>query len=724
MTQSQIAQSQNERLETASSQTSKAETESELSLAVDVGGTFTDITLISADGRILTHKVPSTPPDYDNGIIAGIEAFCSDNGITAAAIGTVLHACTVATNAILEKKGARVVLITTEGFRDLLEFRRIRVPRLYDPQWRKPPPLVARELRLEIRERVGARGEIVLPLEEEAIDEVIGLLRDIEFDALAVCLINSYVNPAHEALIAGRLRSEFPDRFVTISSELLPEIREYERTSTTVVNSYVGPVMRRYVDSLVTRLRQSSIDGRLMIMQSSGGVLDADTVVKEPARVIECGPAAGVIAALELGKTLGLENIITLDMGGTTAKASLVENGRISTTDEYEIGGGISLSSQLVKGGGYALKTPVIDISEVGAGGGSIVRLDRAGQIKVGPDSAGSIPGPAAYCRGNEQPTVMDANVVLGYISPGAIANGTVKVNAEAARRAVSEYIAEPTGADLLETAYGIHLLANASMMRAVRSVSSNRGRDPADFVMVAFGGNGGIHGVPLARELGIRTVIVPAAAGVFSAVGLLVNDVAMTKSHAFLRRLDLLDPADFLHQVKELESRLLTELRYPASKVVFTPKAAMRYVGQAFELNVNIDPEALAAGDVTSLGEAFEAEHERTYGHRFPGRRQIQIVSISVTGTVRTDGRRALRRAQVRGQDMPLCQKNRAAYFGSKHGLLDTPVIRRSALGAEPRRGPLIIEDPDCTSVVPPEATVTLDPRGHLIIQIASQGV
>lgn len=698
--------------------------DSGFSIAVDVGGTFTDVTLIAPDGRILTHKVPSTPPNYDDAIIEGIQGICAENGLVAKAIDTVLHACTVATNAILEKKGAKVVLISTEGFRDLLEFRRIRVPRLYDPQWRKPEPLVARELRLEVKERIGSQGEVVVPLEEHALAGLISRLRTIEFDALAVCLLNSYVNPKHEVLIARCLRNEFPNKFVTISSELLPEIREYERTSTTVVNSYVGPVMQRYVDSLVARLKSSSIYSRLMIMQSSGGVLDANTVVREPARVIECGPAAGVIAALELGKTLGLDNMITLDMGGTTAKASLIENGRISTTDEYEIGGGISLSSQLVKGGGYALKTPVIDISEVGAGGGSIVRLDRAGQIKVGPDSAGAIPGPAAYCRGNTQPTVTDANVVLGYISPGAIANGTVFVNADAARRAVKETIAEPTGAGLQETAFGIHQLANASMMRAVRSVSSNRGRDPANFVMVAFGGNGGIHGVPLARELGIRTVIVPAAAGVFSALGLLVNDVAMTKSRAFLRRLDLLDSSEFVDQVRALERKLLDELSYPAAVVTFRSKVAMRYVGQAFELNVEADVDAIANGDIGCLGVAFEDEHERTYGHRFPGVRQIQIVSIAVTGIVLTEGRRALTRSQILTETVPRAHQTRAAFFGPEHGLVNTPVIARSALDSRARRGPLIIEDPDCTSVVPPDAQVTLDPRGHLIIEIDTRGV
>lgn len=695
------------------------ESSHEFAIAVDVGGTFTDVTLIAPNGQILTHKVPSTPPNYNEAIIDGILGICKNNKIESNDIDTVLHACTVATNAILEKKGARVVLITTEGFRDVLEFRRIRVPRLYDPQWRKPEPLVARELRLEVKERIGAHGQVVVPLKQDAVVELVRRLSAIEFDALAVCLLNSYVNPQHEILLAEALRREFPEKFVTVSSELLPEIREYERTSTTVINSYVGPVMQRYVESLVGGLKQSGINGRLMIMQSSGGVLDADTAVREPARIIECGPAAGVIAALELGKAIGQNNIITLDMGGTTAKASLIDEGRVSTTDEYEIGGGISLSSQLVKGGGYALKTPVIDISEVGAGGGSIVRLDRAGQIKIGPDSAGSIPGPAAYCRGNTQPTVTDANIVLGYISPGAIADGAVLVDADAARQAVQEYIADPTGKDLLEAAYGIHLIANANMMRAVRSVSSNRGRDPADFVMVAFGGNGGIHGVPLARELGIRTVIVPAAAGVFSALGLLVNDVAMTKSRSFLRQLDFVDCSEFVEQIKSLQSQLLNELTYPASAVVFRLKAAMRYVGQAFELNVDVDLPAITKGDIKGLGDAFEAEHERTYGHRFPGARQIQIVSIAVTGVVCTDGRDALARPQIKARSSARRQYRRAAYFGERYGLLETPVLQRSHFDFGPKAGPIIVEDVDSTTIVPPDATVEVDSAGNLTIKI-----
>jgi N-methylhydantoinase A len=345
-------------------------------IAADIGGTFTDIALMLADGAVATRKVPSTPADYAVGVLQGIRELMAEQDLPLAGIGEVLHGCTIATNAILEGNGARTALITTAGFRDVLELRRIRVPRLYKPLYVKPEPLASRDLVFEVKERIGPAGEVLTPLDEADLARCVAVLRRARVEAVAVCLLHSYANPAHEQRIGEILRRELPGVFITLSSDLLPEIREYERTSTAVINSYIGPVVARYISALAEALRRAGIPGRLLVMQSSGGILEGERVIETPARIVECGPAAGVIGAACQARLAGQHNVITLDMGGTTAKASL-ESGRISRTDEYEVGGGISLSSRLVKGGGYALKLPVIDISEVGAGGGSIVWFDK-----------------------------------------------------------------------------------------------------------------------------------------------------------------------------------------------------------------------------------------------------------------------------------------------------------------------------------------------------------
>jgi N-methylhydantoinase A len=694
-----------------------------LRIAADVGGTFTDIAHVTDDGTVACHKLPSTTGSYASAVVNGVNALCESLTLDLGKVQAVLHGCTVATNAILERKGARTALLTTRGFRDVLELRRIRVPRLYDPLWQKPEPLVPRHLRFEITERSGPDGSAITPLADHEVERCIDALRDLDVEAIAVSFLHAYANPRHEAEVGGRLRDAFPGRFVTLSTEILPEIREYERTSTAVINAYVGPPMQRYVGEIVERLAEQGVGGRLMIMQSSGGMLDAATTMAQPARVIECGPAAGVIGALHLGRMTGFGDLITLDMGGTTAKASTIEGGRLLTTDEYEVGGGISLSSRLVKGGGYALKTPVIDISEVGAGGGSIVWLDKAGQIKVGPQSAGAVPGPAGYGAGGVHATVTDANIVLGYLNAEALAGGTVPIQAGLSRRAVEEQVAGPLGRGVLESAYGIHTIANANMMRAVKSVSTYRGRDPRDFTLLAFGGNGGIHGPELARALGMRKVIVPPAAGVFSAVGLLFADIEMTRTRAFLHRLDALDPADIEAAFRELETAVIGELRAPPEQVRISRHAAARYVGQAFELVVPIDLVELRKHGTASIAKAFEAEHERTYGHRFPGARAVQTVSLHVAGALATLDRvaYAARGNQSHRSGNGKAPPQRDAYFGPPHGILLTPVLSRDAIGATARRGPLIIEDYDATTVVPPNSTACVDAFGNIIVELSA---
>ncbi|MBM3522134.1 MAG: hydantoinase/oxoprolinase family protein, partial [Alphaproteobacteria bacterium] len=390
-------------------------------IAADIGGTFTDIAVVLADGRVATRKLPSTPPAFADAVVSGVTSLLGELGSPLGAIEQVLHGCTVATNAILEHKGARTALVTTRGFRDVLELQRVRVPALYDPLFEKPKALVPRRLRFEVGERLDATGGVVAPLARADVETAIAAIREADVEAIAVCFLHSYANPAHEQIAGEMIRAALPDKFLSLSIDILPQKREYERTSTTVINAYVGPPVSQYMRAMIDDLHKAGVGGRLMVMQSSGGVIDAESVVHKPAQIVECGPAAGVIGALEIAGASGYANLITLDMGGTTAKASLIENGRLSMAAEYEVGGGMSSRSALAGGGGYALKLPVIDISEVGAGGGSLVWIDKAGALKVGPRSAGAVPGPVCYGAGNEQPTVTDANVVLGYLNPTAL---------------------------------------------------------------------------------------------------------------------------------------------------------------------------------------------------------------------------------------------------------------------------------------------------------------
>ena len=690
-------------------------------IAADIGGTFTDIAFLSADGALSTRKVPSTPDDYARAVIDGIVGLLGEAGLAPAMVSDVLHASTVATNAILEGKGARTALITTLGFRDVLELRRIRVPRLYEPLYRKPEPLAPRRRRFEVTERMDARGGVVTPLDVAEVERLAETLAASDVEAVAVTFINSHANPEHERVVGEILRRRLPDRFVSLSIEVLPEIREYERTSTTVINAYVGPTVKRYLASLRDRLAAGGIDARISMMQSSGGILDVATVMERPAQIVESGPAAGVIGAAHVGRLAGYRDIITLDMGGTTAKASVIEDGRLLSTDEYEVGGGISLSSRLVKGGGYALKLPVIDVSEVGAGGGSIVWIDPAGSLKVGPRSAGAVPGPACYGTGGTEPTVTDASVVLGYLNPVAIAGGSVAIDAARAHAAFAERIAGPLGREVREVAYGVFRLANVTMMRAIKAVSTYRGRDPRSFTLFAFGGNGGIHAAALARELGMRQVVVPPAAGVFSALGLLFANVELDQSHGFLRRLEAVSVDEMAALFDRLEARVRAELPSSSGRLIVQRRADLRYAGQAFELSVPVPDGPLTADTATALGELFEREHERTYGHRLQGDSSREIVALRVRGTIepdappRLDAGRMLAAARADGR----MTAGRTAYFGELHGAHDTPVVRRADLTGDPRPGPLIVEDYEGTVVVPPGAAAHLGPHAEIVIEL-----
>jgi N-methylhydantoinase A len=685
-------------------------------LGVDIGGTFTDVVLVLPGGSITTRKVPSTPVDYSQAILECVTQLLREHRLDGESISEIVHGTTVATNAILEYAGARTALLTTSGFRDVLELRRVRAPELYNPFYRPPAPLVERMLRLEITERTAANGEEVVALDEESVERALERLRGHDIEAIAVCFLHSYRNADHERRVGELVRRSLPDVFISLSVDILPEVREYERTSTTVINAYVGPGVKRYLLALQRRLAVASITGDLLIMQSNGGVMTAEEAGEQAARIVESGPAAGVIAAHRLGERTGVANLITFDMGGTTAKASLIEDGKLTQTTEYEVGAGISLSSRLVKGGGHAIKLPVLDIAEVGAGGGSIVWIDRGGALKVGPRSAGAVPGPACYAAGGTLPTVTDANVVLGYLNPTQLAGGAIRLAADCAAKAIKEHVADLLRLDLLEAAHGVYRVATANMMRAVKAVSTYRGRDPREFTLLAFGGNGPLFAIELARALEIRRVIVPPAAGLFSAFGLLEADL----EHHYVRTVMLsssdADAEALSRTLGEIETQARTERRRDTHASLECVRFAdLRYRGQAFELTIPLPNHQLSRHDVVNLVEEFGREHERTYGHRAQDE-PVEIVNVRLVARAQRQ-RLAIGDGAIPPEHLEI-GVTRDVYFGKSVGTLATAIVSRAELGTG-RAGPLIVEEYDATTLVPPGCVARLDEFGSIAVDV-----
>ena len=681
-------------------------------LGCDIGGTFTDIVLRGA-GTVRTLKVSSTPDDYSRAILDAVREIEDVFGIPAREIEAVVHATTVATNTILEHKGAKTALITTEGFRDVLEMRRLRIPVMYDLQYDKPAPLVPRRLRFELAERLGPRGEVKKPLDEAQAREVAKRLLEEGVESVAICLLHSYANAAHEKRAAELLRERLNGKvYVSLSSDILPEIREYERTSTAVVNAYIGPIVRHYVSSLSRHLKGAGVTGPLHIMQSNGGTMSAAAAAEKPAFLVESGPAAGVIACADIARSAGLGNVISFDMGGTTAKAAIVEDGEPARTTEYEVGAGINVSSKLVKGGGYAIKLPFIDVSEIGAGGGSIVSLDAAGSIKVGPQSAGAVPGPACYGMGGKEATFTDAAVVLGYLNPEYLVGGKLPIDYRLSRDAIERKVAAPLKMDLLRAAQGVYSIAVATMTRAVKAVSTYRGRDPRDFALVAFGGNGPVVAVAIARELEMRRVLIPPAPGVFSAAGLLFSNVEHTQQRSVFQQTRTVDSGRLEKLFAELENEVRGEMRKEGiaeARVSVKRLADLRYTGQAFELTVPAEKI-----DVASIEAAFHAEHKRTYGHSSEGD-PVDLINIRVVASAAPEGKDGFAERLKDAQVLKPAQGRRNAYFDGR--IMDTPVVSRAALRKR-MQGPLIVEEFDATCVVPPGASAGLDAHGNIVIE------
>jgi len=688
-------------------------------IAVDIGGTFTDIVLMSGNGVLHESKVSTTPADPSIAVVEGLRALLAELAIPPGDVAEVLHGTTVGSNTLLQRSGAATGLITTRGFRDVLEIGRIRMPEMFDLTWSKPKPLVPRRYRLEVAERIAADGAIVEPLREDDVVGAAQQLVDAGIEAIAICFINSYRNPAHEQRAEALIRALHPGLLVSASYAVLPEMKEYERTSTTVVNAYLLAAMQRYLTRLMGGLRHIGIAAPILVMTSNGGMVAAASACEKPVLVVASGPAGGVIGGARLAAARAEKDTIIFDMGGTTAKATIVEDGRPSMTSEYEFRDGISTSSRFIKAGGYMLKVPAIDIAEVGAGGGSLAGIDHGGLLRVGPESAGADPGPACYGLGNDRPTVTDANVVLGYVNAQALAGGQLPIDRQKSLAAIEAHVARPLGIAVEDAAHGIRAVANAAMARAVRAVTVERGRDPRDLTLIAMGGNGGIHAIDLARQLGIGRVVVPPLSGVFSAVGMLGADVEHVHLKTVLVPLDALSRSDLAAWMAELAAEVSARLardgyRRERSEMIW--QADLRHEGQATELTVGFDADDAA---VTAMRDRFLAEYLKTYGYR--DETAIELVKIRLIG-------RGLRPVRLEFGNIAAAERksgtsggSRRVSFGRGQAFVDVPILPRQAIDRAPRPGPLIVDEFDATIVVPPDTRVWRDEVGSIVMEVGA---
>ena len=688
-------------------------------LAVDVGGTFTDLVILDeSNGRMQTLKVSSTPRDPSEAVLNGVKRARDRFNLDLGDVAQFTHATTVCSNTVLEARGARTGLLVTDGFRDLLEIQRHKRYRLFDQAYRKTPPLVPRHLTYGVPERVGAQGEVVKPLDEASLVASLKALQGQGIEALGICFLFSFRNATHEKRAAEIARAMLPQCFVTISSDIYPQYREYERTSTTAVNAYLGPRVSTYLQRMSDTLVATGIKVPLHMMQSNGGIISWTEATRMPCRIVESGPAAGVIAAAHFGQLAGRNNLISFDMGGTTAKAGLIENGEVRQSAGQELGTGINIS-RILQGGGYYVGAATVDLAEVGAGGGSIAWVDDGGVLKVGPHSAGADPGPVAYGLGGENVTVTDANLLLGRIPADDFLGGQMSMDVAATRRVVEEKLAKPLNLTVDDACAAVIEVANASMLKMLRIVTVEKGCDPADFTMVAFGGNGAVHGPELAGDLGIGEVIVPPAAGVLSAQGLLVADVRYDFRQTHVRPVLEGDMAEIEGVFAALEAQGKAALRLyglDPKEIEFQRTADMRYRRQAYEINVRLADEALKNSDAAQIVENFHTLHERLYGRRDPvGVVEFVTLCVSAIGNSRQLEYQPL--AAGDGSAEHALKRHRKVFFRDA-GIIDCPHYAREKLLAEDSlTGPALIEADDSTVVVPPGWRVRCDRLGNLIL-------
>jgi N-methylhydantoinase A len=691
-------------------------------IGVDIGGTFTDVALVDeATGRIGVAKVPTTPRDLGQGVLTALAAAMGRHGIAAVDVGLLSHATTLVTNTILEEKGARAALVTTRGFRDVLELRRSARGDLYDLFQDPPATLIPRRRRFEITERVGADGGIVTPLAEDEIEGLIAALQEARVQSVAVCLLFSFLNPEHERRLGERLRAGLPSAAVYLSSEVLPEVKEFERTSTTAVCAYVGPVLASYLEGLDAATGKLGLPP-LYVMGSNGGILEAAEAVAAPVVAVESGPAAGVVAAALVARQTGRLNLLSFDMGGTTAKASLIRDGRYETTPEYEVGGGAS-GSRWMHGTGHPVRVPVIDLAEVSAGSGSIAWLDPAGALRVGPKSAGADPGPVCYGRGGTEPTIADCNLLLGYLDRDSLLAGDLPVDARAAEAAVRGRLAEPLGVDVRTAAAAAIDVVNHAMAEALKIVSLQRGHDPREFVLAAFGGAGPLHAAALAEELGMAEILCPPIPGAFSALGLIVTDLKRDYVRTVYTTTAKANPAAIETAFAALEregAAMQDRAKIPPDRRRFVRAVDARYERQSYELTIPLSRPVFDGEALGEVAESFHRRHRLTYGHDNRAE-PVQLVSVRLTavGAIPPLG---VREAPAPAGTDPL-KGRREAWF-RRHGEVAAAVYARARMPAGLEiAGPAVIESLESTILVPPAWQARMNDEGFVLLSRRHDG-
>jgi len=694
-----------------------ASTGSALSLGVDIGGTFTDVVAYEHESsRFHSLKVLTTPADPSEGVLAGIGQLFRQARLNYRAVKRVVHATTLFTNALIERRGARTGLITTAGFRDTLELRREHKYELYDLFIELPQPLVRRALRLEVTERILADGRVDVPLAEDELRERARALLAAGIESVAVVFLHAYANPEHERAAERLLAREFPGLSVSLSSAISPQIREYERTSTTVVNAYIKPMAERYLDHLARKLAAAGIGAPLFMMLSNGGLTHVAEAKRVPIQLLESGPAAGALAAAFFGLRSGVRNLLALDMGGTTAKLAVIADGEPQVAYRFEA----SRSQRFMEGSGLPVDISTIELIEIGAGGGSIASLNELGLLKVGPHSAGAQPGPACYRHGGTEPTVTDANLLLGYYDGERFAGGTMHISAEAAAAALSPLSAASrlsTGA----AAWGIHSVVNESMAAAARVHIAERGHDARAFALLVTGGGGPVHGCEVARRLGIRRVICPPAAGVASALGLLVAPARIDRSSTIARMLSALDWRAFEEAYVALEvdaAAVIAATLSSAAPARIERLADMRFAGQGYEVVTALPGGPYGAQSEAPLRSAFEQAYETVFGRR-PPVAEIEIVNIRVSVTAAA-GRGELDLGLAAGAALPPPRAVRPVRFAGSDSPLAAPVYERSALPMDTQlEGPAIVEEASSTLLIPPRARARIEPGGNIVVDL-----
>lgn len=685
-----------------------------LRVGADIGGTFTDVTLLDARGHMHLSKVLTTHTDPALGVLDGLQQAIAAAGVDIRQVESLIHGTTLVINALIERRGATTALLCTEGFRHVLDIANENRFDIYDLLIERPEPLVPPLLRYPLAERIYSDGSIVTPLDPQAVRALIPALRQQQVQAVAVCLLHSYKNPHHEQVIAEVLRQEAPDLYLTLSSDLVPEIREYPRTSTTVANVYVRPVIEQYLRSLESHLQRLGFTGQFLIMLSNGGTCTVETACQYPIYILESGPAAGALAAVHYGQQTDFRGLLSFDMGGTTAKSCLIDGGKPMTTTDYEV----ARVYRFKKGSGFPIKVPVIEMIEIGAGGGSIARIDTLGLLKVGPDSAESDPGPVCYSLGGKAPTVTDADLVLGYLDANFFLGGKMRLDADAAYQAIAERIARPLGLAPLEAAWGIHQVVNENMASAARVHAIERGKDPRSYALFAFGGAGPVHACHVAHILEMSHVICPMGAGVASAFGLLCAPLAFDFVRSYYATLDTLDwqqVQTLLASMAEEGQQLMRAAGVAAADVRMVRRCEMRYAGQTHEIPVPLPEGRLGPEHSTALLAAFETAYNALYTEVQEGRTvetmnwrltvsgplpQVQVQAPAAAGGV----------AQPKGE--------RQVYFRDG-GFRLTPVYDRYTLPVGARlHGPAIVEERECTVVVAPGFRATVDRYANMILQ------